>query len=259
MKTVVFQSFRTERVPDWLTACMRTVRAWADAKSFDYRFYDDAFLDVAPAWLRERCAGEICPVTDIARLIMSRRLLDEGYERAVWVDADMLVFAPDVLPVNSIDGYALCLELWPYIDAQGKLQCDRRINNSITVFARGNPQLDFLIDACMKIASSRAQVGKFDLGTEFLTRLGQIVPLPLLPNVGMFSPVLMNAIAHGEDTLLSAYAAQLSAPLVAANLCNSIAGTDVQGSVAGHAVYDAVVEQCLATRGGVVNRWLSNQ
>jgi len=259
MDTVVFQSFRTERVPDWVTACMRSVRAWADARGFEYRFYDDEFLELAPAWLRERCAGEICPVTDIARLIMARRLLDSGVKRAVWVDADVVVFAPESLPVDVIEGYALCLELWPFIDEHGKLQCQKRINNSVSVFTQGHPQLDFFIDSFMKIAAGQGKLGKFDLGTEFFTRLGQLVPLPLLPNVGMFSPVLMNAIAHGHDELLSAYAAQLSSPLVAANLCNSIAGVAVQGSMAEHAVYESVVQQCIATRGAVVNRWLSNE
>jgi len=259
MKTVVFQSFRTTRVPDWVAACMGTVHEWAGAKGFDYRFFDDTFLDLAPAWLRERCAGEICPVTDVARLVMARRLLDAGYQRAVWVDADMLIFTPDSLPVDAIDGYALVLELWPYVDAQGNLQCEKRINNSVMVFAQGHPQLDFFIDSCLKIASGRAGIGKFDLGTSFFTRLGQLVPLPLLPNIGMFSPVLMNAIANGHDALLSQYAAHLSAPLVAANLCNSIAGELVQGSTAEYAAYEAVVEKCRATRGDVVNRWLSNQ
>lgn len=259
MKTVVYQSYRTENVPGWIAACMESVQAWAAASGFDYRFMDDSFLDLAPAWFRERCAGEICPVTDLARLVMARDLLAEGYERTVWVDADVLVFAPELMNVDTPTGCAFCFELWPWLDANGQLQCERKVNNSISVFTRGNHQLEFLIDACQRIASSKSHVDKLALGTTLLTGLAWLMPLRVLDNIGMFSPLLIQGIASGQEQWTAAYAAQLSNPLAAANMCNSLVGLHVHGHTATEAACEAVVETCLRTRGQVVNRHIRKQ
>jgi hypothetical protein len=100
MKTIVYQSYRTQQVPPWITTCMGTVRAWADQQGFDYRFYDDGFFEYAPQWFRDKAQHGICPVTDLARLVVARELLAQGYERTVWVDADLLVFAPEQLRLD---------------------------------------------------------------------------------------------------------------------------------------------------------------
>jgi hypothetical protein len=256
MKTVVYQSFRTERVPGWITTCMATVRSWAEASGFEYQFIDDSFFDLAPAWFRERCAGEICPVTDLARLVMARDLLASGYERTVWVDADMLVFAPQALGVASSESFAFCYEVWAYRDDANELQFNRTANNSITVFSKGNAQLDFFIDAALRIGARQPRVHKLAIGSRFLTGFVQLVPTPLLTNVGMFSPVLMNDIA-GDEVLLPAYGEQLPAPLACANLCGSLVGQAMHGSTADDAVYRKVVDKCLSTKGDVVNRHVS--
>lgn len=256
MKTVVFQSYRTERQPDWIKTCMASVRSWADMRGYEYRFEDDSFLDLAPAWYRERSAGEMCPVTDLARLVMARQLLADGWERTIWVDADVLVFAPHLLSVDGLRDFALCLEVWPSVDAGGQLHCSQRTNNSISVFTRENRQLDFLIDACHRIALSKPRLGKLDVGTAFLTGLGRILPIQLIANAGTFSPAIMCDIASGEDRFLPAYAAHLPAPLVCANLCHSLVGEAIDGWQADDEVCAAVIEKCLATQGAVVNRWI---
>ena len=257
MKTVVYQSYRTQRVPGWIATCMSTVKAWAQASGFDYRFFDDSFLALPPAWYVEKCAGEICPVTDLARLMAARELLASGYERTVWVDADMLVFAPDALTVDGVEGFAFSLELWAWLDAQGQLQCDQRVNNSLFVMTRDNRQLDFLIDACLRIAMSKPRLDKLDIGSRFMTKLAESMPMPLVANVGLFSPLLMQAIANGDEAILRAYAQKLPIPLACANLCGSLVGQEMQGFAASSDNYDAVVRACLGTRGEVVNRLMT--
>lgn len=254
MKTVVYQSFRTTGVPGWITTCMDTVRSWARSRGFDYRFFDDSFLDLAPPWFRERCAGHTCSIADLARLVMARKLLEAGYERVVWMDADMLVFAPEALHVDAPGGYAFCFELWPWLDAEGRLQCEHKVNNSALVFTRGHHQLGFLIEACLGIASSKPQLDRLEFGPNLLTGLAQLMPLRVLNNIGMFSPLLMRDIGSGEERWTAAYAAQLPVPLAAANLCNSLVGQTVQDHAAAEADYEAVVATCLRTRGDVVNR-----
>jgi hypothetical protein len=254
MKTVVFQSYRTTRVAGWTKTCMDSAKSWADSRGFDYRFFDDSFFELAPGWFRERCAGQICPLTDLARLVAARDFLAAGYERTVWVDADMLIFAPQSLGVEVSDGFAFCVETWTSLDAQGQPQFAQRVNNSISIFTRDNRQIDFLIDACLRIGRSKTRLDKLDAGTRLLTGLATVIPMPVLPNVGMLSPLLLRDIASGEDRFVPAYALQLRQPLAAANLCGSLVDQPLQGIAADETVYDAVVSRLLQSRGDVINR-----
>ena len=253
MKTIVYQSYRTSNVPGWIATCMGTVQSWARSRGYEYRFLDDSFLELPPPWFRERCGGHICTITDLSRLLMARKLLGEGWDRTVWVDADMLVFAPEALNIEQVAGYAFCLELWPQPDGAGGLRCDARANNSITVLTRAGSHVDFFIDAALRIAASRPRLHKLDVGTKFLTGLARSMPLPLLANVGIFSPMLMQAIASGDDLRVAAYGKSLPAPLACANLCGSLVDEPVQGFTSGDEVVASVVRRCMATRGGVVN------
>ena len=49
----------------------------------------------------------------------------------------------------------------------------------------------------------KAQVGKLDVGTKFLTELRAVMPYPLLENVGMLSPRMLYEITGGEVLLSS--------------------------------------------------------
>src|SRR5271155_4687165 len=101
-QTVVFQSYRTQNVPKWIVGCMETARGWAGMRGFDYQFLDDRFFDRVPAEFRARTTDKLI-LTDIARLLVTRELLEGGYERVVWIDADVAVFDPEswVLPTQS--------------------------------------------------------------------------------------------------------------------------------------------------------------
>ncbi len=57
MKTAVYQSYRTRDVPAWVNRCMQSVRAWADAQPFDYRFIDDRLgrYRRARRWVFDQC------------------------------------------------------------------------------------------------------------------------------------------------------------------------------------------------------------
>lgn len=253
MKTIVYQSYRTQQVPAWITHCMGTVRAWAAQQGFDYRFYDDAFLDYAPQWFRDKSQQSICPVTDLSRLVVARELLAQGYQRSVWVDADMLVFAPEQLRVDHVQDFSFCHELWVWVDAARALQLVHRVNNAITVFCAGNVQLDFFIDACLRIGRNKARVGKLDVGTKFLSGLRAVMPFPLLENVGMLSPRMLQEITGGEPMHLRRYAQGLPVPLACVNLCGSMQGQPLQGVFCDDTLYAQVIGTLLSSRGEVVN------
>ena len=253
MKTIVYQSYRTQQVPAWITRCMGTVRDWAAQQGFDYRFYDDAFLGYAPQWFRDKAQQSICPVTDLARLVVARELLAQGYQRTVWVDADMLVFAPEQLRVEQVQDFSFCHELWVGVDAAGALQRVHRVNNAITVFCAGNVQLEFFIDACLRIGRHTAQIGKLDVGTKFLSGLRAVMPYPLLENVGMLSPRMLHEITVGEPVHLRRYAQGLPVPLACVNLCGSMQGRTLQGVVCDDVLYGQVIDTLLSSRGEAVN------
>ncbi len=256
MRTVVYQSYRTTNVAPWIARCMATVQAWAQANGFDYRFIDDRLFAYAPDWFREKAQHHVCPVSDLARLLVAKELLAQGYARTVWVDADMLVFAPQHLRLDAIREFAFCKEIWFYRDADGQAQYREGVNNAITIFTQHNRHLDFFIDACLRIADTRPQLGKLDVGTLFLSQLGQILPFQVLTNVGLFSPDLMADMLRGADDSLRSYAARLNAPLACANLCTSLQGSSVNGIVCDDALFDAVVDRCLQTQGDVINQWV---
>ncbi|HSH97123.1 MAG TPA: hypothetical protein VK954_02425 [Methyloradius sp.] len=254
MKTIVYQSYRTTNVPGWIETCMQTVRAWAALKGFEYQFIDDSLFDYIPNWVREKSVGEICPQTDLARLIIAKKYLSQGYEQTIWIDADMVVFAPEHLVVSPQTGYLFCHETWVKSDQQGKLAITHHINNSITSFAKNNQQLDFLIDACLRIASLKPKLTRLDLGTTLLSSLGNAIPIPLLTNVGMFSPDMMTDITNGTDLYLKAYAAKMMAPLACANMCASLVGRSSRDVASDNLLYEQVIDKCLESKGEVVNR-----
>lgn len=260
MRTIVCQSYRTERVPAWVRSCMTTVQDWARLKGHGYRFYDDALFGLAPDWFREKAQGEVCPVTDLARLLLIKGLLaEEGVDAVAWVDADVLVFAPETFEVAIERDYAFCRETWVYPGPDGAMRCSLRVANAVTVFARQNAQLDFFIDAALRIGQHQPRIGKLDIGTQFLSRLSGILPMTLLPTVGFFSPAVMAELAHGADhagdAALRTLGAHTLAPLACANLCASLCGPSHEGHPLGEAEYERVIERCLASRGEVVNRF----
>ncbi|MGQ0801444.1 MAG: hypothetical protein ACT4NL_15205 [Pseudomarimonas sp.] len=255
MRTIVFQSYRTHNVPNWIHRCMHTVEAWARSRGFEYRFVDDRLFDYVPDWFKEKCRPHLCPITDLARLKLARELLQEGFERTVWVDADMLIVAPERLSVDVGSQFAYCHEVWTYADETGQATISHRVNNSISVFVKGNAYLDFFIDACEQTARSLTQMGKLDASTRFLTELHAILPFPILFNVGIVSPALMADIVNGSAHFLPIYAQQLRAPIAAANLCASLQDQAFRGVAMDSRCYEVVIDRCLQSQGMVVNRF----
>ena len=254
MRTVVYQSYRSDQVPTWLSSCMRTVREWASESGYEYRLFDDEFFSFAPDWFRQRADHQICPVTDLARLVAAKNFLAQDFDRAIWVDADVVVFAPDKLVVDTSSGFTLCHEVWPYTDPTGRSGVSKRVNNCIAAFQKGTIHLDFLIDACLRIAHNKTKLGKLDVGTAFLTQLRGILPFPLLMNVGSFGPAILADIAVGDGPRLRDYAEALPLPLACANLCASLAGANGTGMAGHERIYEAATSRCIETRGAVVNR-----
>ncbi|MBL6946795.1 MAG: hypothetical protein ISR47_09155 [Rhodospirillales bacterium] len=230
MKTIVYQSFRTTGVPAWMNTCMASVKEWAVGEGFDYRFLGDEIFDSVPGWYRDKAGGKIPIVTDLARLRLARVFIEEGYDRTIWLDADVLVFDPGNFTISVVEEFAFGEEVWVQPSKSGGLQAYRHVHNAICVFVSGNSMLDFYIHACESILGRvEGGVPSQLVGPKLLTALHNMIGFALIPEVGMLSPLTLRDVASGGGPALDLLRERQSAPLRAANLCSSLAGTEKDG------------------------------
>lgn len=192
--------------PGWVHRCVATVAALG----LPHEVLGDGLLDLAPAWVPR---DDVLPVTDVARLVLLRDRLAE-WDRVVWLDADVLVWGPLALPDDPL---AVCSEVWVTGGPAGSLRavpftCNAAL--SATSTAAVQSLLDDTLDA-----ARRTPLPRRALGPDLLTVRQRTNPLPTIPGVGVLSP----RVVAGDP---QAWAVQLAAepvPLVAANLCGSMA------------------------------------
>jgi len=230
MRTVVCQSYRTTSVPPWIERCLVSVRDWAALRGFDYRFADDALLELVPDWYREKAGNTLPVVTDLARLRLIQALLAEGYERAIWLDSDILVFDPNDFEIGVTAQCAFGREVWVQSGGGAGLRTYRNVHNAISVFVTGNSFLDFYADACESIVGRhRPGMAPQIVGTKLLTALHNLIGFALIDDVGMFSPLVMRDIAAGGGVALDRLCGETPGRIRAANLCASLVGHTVDG------------------------------
>jgi hypothetical protein len=246
---------------------MMTVRNWAARKDFEYVFFDDRMFERVPAWYQEKVDHQIQLMSDLARLEIAKEFLSGQYQRTIWVDADVLVFDEDRFDINVTEEYAFCHEIWieqlSALNAARRglrnlrrdgIYCRQRVNNAVAVFTKGNSILEFYIHACKQLVKTKpVPISNLAVGTLFLTELHSRITLPLLTNVGLFSPHLMRDIASGGGKLLGIYREQFGSPIRAANLCASYANKEYEGVTVGDDVYHVVIDKLMETAGDVVN------
>lgn len=234
MKTIVYQSYRTQNVAEWIDTCLDSVRVWAASRGYDYRFIGDDILWRVPEALRDVAGGRMPIITDVGRLLMARELLGGEYGRAVWLDADVLVFDAAGLDIGPEGqggfGYAFGADVWVQMDKDGRLKTHRNVHNALCVFEAGNPMLEFAIHACESVLGRVAGgVPPQIVGPKLLTALHSIVGFPLIDGVGMLSPLVLRDIVAGGGPALDLMKTRSNGTMCAANLCASLIGTECDG------------------------------
>jgi hypothetical protein len=264
VKTVVYQSFRTENVPPWIAACLDSVRAWAAYQQFEYRFFDDRFFSLVPRELYARASEHKCILADYARLVAARNLLDEGFDRAIWLDADLVVFAPQSFKIAVTSGYAFCREVWLDRVTWGKPQFKLTVNNAASVFCRDEAIIDFYLDAANAILRSDQPLNALSIGTDFLVRLQRARNFPLLTNVGIFGPEMTYRYLQNDGAFLEPYLNFQTSPIYAANLCLShhaerfhFSGTGAEGWLLDENTLLHFIARLKQDGGESLNRWFS--
>ena len=249
-KTVVFQAWVGPPAPPFVERCLASTAAWARAQGHDYRRLGEAFLDVLPAWYREALGSHIVQLTNLARLRYARQVIAEGADRAVWVDADVLVYDPSGFALDAPDGFALCREAWIHATGDG-IDCIYGVNQAVVVADRGNALLDYLVWAHETLVRDRpGNVRQFGTASALLAAIHAATPLPLITNIAMLNPTLVREIAAGDaGPATREYVRRHGYPMQAANLTLSMAGATFEGEQATEADYDAAVDVLLRTAG----------
>ena len=250
--TLVFQTYKTENVPAWIERCRDSVQHWAKMHGYDYTFLDDGFFTIASGQLREKIgsADSLLPLTDYCRLLWARRFLERGWARVIWADVDMLVFVPEKLLLGDHGPFAFCKEVAVF-GRDGGVQSERRVNNSLFLFDRGNPFLDYYIDACERLVHAPWELKSTSLGTSFLVGAHAASPLPLIRHVGCYAPNILWDLYERRPTWVLAYALAIGQPAFAANLCRSM-GPGARRPI-GDEVFAGVVDLLLTSGGRAAN------
>jgi hypothetical protein len=219
--------------------CCNSVERWASSHDFDYLFAGDELFARLPEALRERFADQPVVLADLARLEWLRETLAHGYARAIWCDADLLIF-DDFVPNN--DGDVFGRECWVQLDGK-KLRSYRKIHNAWLQFQAGSSTLDFYIDRATRLLERvTPPVVPLFIGPKLLTAWHNIVAFDTEERVGMLSPLAMQGLLEGGSPALEMLIAGHEEPLCALNLSASCEGCNVDGVTHSAADYAMLVD-----------------
>lgn len=254
-KTLVLQSAQSQRA-QWLDTCLVSVESWAAQANYSYRFIGDELFDQVPDWYMCKVAGRMPIASDLGRLLWIKNLLDQGEaDIVVWLDADVLVFAPSKLKVAPVSSCVFGQELWvqknlPKSHPKGAekpqrqrstWQARKNVHNALAAFRKDCPVLPFLIEVIQRMMHrvDANFIAPQMMGPKLLSNLHNLADFELMPSVGALSPEVIldltgKQAGHKETGVedlqgahqgaLQALLAKQTEPLLAANLCSSLLG-----------------------------------
>ena len=118
--------------------------------------------------------------------------------------------------------------------------------------------MDFYIYATKSILKNQTgRLSRLAVSTKFLSRLYEIMELPLFPNMGLFSPILMHAIVEDKTEIIELYTKALKSPIYAANLCLSFRNQSHKGIMVTDKLFEQLIDKLLQNKGEMINRYSS--
>lgn len=204
-RTLVIQSHRQPLPLPWLQTCIDSVRNWSNFSGFDYRWFGDEIFDPLPQDLRDKLQHRPVIASDLARLYALRDALNEGYQCAVWCDADFLVLDQHQLRLPR-QAFAFGREVWIQDEGKRQLKARVKIHNAFMSFQQQNPFLDFYIHSAESLIRQNAggMPAQF-IGPKLLTALHNMLHFDVIENAGMLSPEVMADISVGAGKALTMF------------------------------------------------------
>jgi hypothetical protein len=253
--TIIIQKFRNHSIPAWIKRCLASVQNWAGLHGHDYWLAGDEFHELCGPDYLARGNKNPQAITNLARLVATRQRLDAGYQRVIWMDADLFVFDPAKLvfdfPAESLTtGYAFGHEVWLTRDSAGLLHVTPpQAHNAATLFTPRAVDLDMLITLIRHIDAKRHIVSNYQVGVRLLRGLQYSLMFPTFSHVGVFSPVLLHALVEHDEEVLRCYGRAYRYPAYAANLCFSLRDQATED------VFWRAMDRLEAGSGDAVNRY----
>ncbi|MEM1231548.1 MAG: hypothetical protein AAGI15_13485 [Pseudomonadota bacterium] len=234
MLTLVLQSHRQPLPQPWLQHCLESVETWARSRGFAYRFLGDELFDPlldprggAPV-MRERIATQPVVASDLARLLALEAALISEFERAIWIDADVLML-PQATDLALPSGHGVGRQLWVSAEhrkrsARTALKTTRQVHNAFMVFERGDPVLPFYRRAAQQILREHRSgpVAPQLIGPKLLTALHRLARFNVIEAAGMLPPLVAADLLAGRGPALEHYQRNLTCGPLALNLCGSL-------------------------------------
>ena len=225
-RVLVIQSHTHPLPAKWYGCCIESVRTWADMHGYDYRWMGDEIFDPINDSLLAKTRNQRVVATDLARLYALESALAEGFERAIWVDADVLVIAPQRLVLPGQAGALFGRENWVQVRAGGSLRCHRKIHNALMAFDRGSEVLPFYRYSAERILDRyQGQMVPQLIGPKLLTLLHNAIGFPVLEEAAMLSPPVILDLLGGGGAALECFIGATSVAPAAVNLCGSSVAT----------------------------------
>jgi hypothetical protein len=216
---------------------MASVERWAVANGYDYRSMGDELFDTVPDWYMRKVRGRMPIAADLARLQWMQRFLRGDYDWVIWMDADMLVFAPDLLSLDLTRACTFGQEHWVQAKSgdQGRWEVRKNIHNAFAAFPADCPVLPFLVDIILRMMRrvDAVHIAPQMMGPKLLSNLHNLASFDYRADIGALSPEVLSTIAGGgfrdagkngnaDRSALNALCLAQPRPLVAANLCASL-------------------------------------
>jgi hypothetical protein len=198
VKAVIIQCWHDSSPPAWIARCLASVKAWALGAGLDYWQTDASVFSLCGDDYLAAVGDNMRSITNLCRLELIRRAHAGGYDYAIWLDADVLVFDPARFELPAVRRIAFAKETWVW-DAGSGWDVFSTITNAAIVCPAGDHDLGFIIEATRHRARRHPVTDNRRLGVELVRGLHAFLSFDVVHNVGMFSPQVLSAIARGED------------------------------------------------------------
>ena len=245
MKTIVYQSHSPSKLRPWMESCTESVRGWSASVGADYEFVGDELFDLIPKTLYSKFCDQPIVLTDLARLRLMLGAFKRGYQRVIWMDADILIFDPDVMELPT-SPHAVGREVWVQ-PTKGKLQAYKKVHNAFLMTSKQDSFLPFYAEAAERLLLKVVPpvVPQF-IGPKWLSAQHNISALHVMECAGMLSPLALADICAGGGAALGMTVDKHTRPLAAFNLSASCLGKTSDGICNSEADYERAVERLLA-------------